>query len=335
MRLKRFKMFSYRCGEFHQGYVWPPTTMYSTDADFGYTMYNLVTSWPQLTSTVEKTYAPNGIDFQATTTTYEYNNAVHLQPTAVTLNNSKQQSIKTVTKYPHDFAGTAVYDEMILRNNISAPIEKIEYQNLTQENSRSKINYAFWNGVNTIAPLNEYASLNGGTLFKTVNYDNYDSRGNLIQYTSADGIVTSLVRGYGYGKLVAKVVGADYAAVMGKINVTNLQNLTGAGLRTELDKLRTIPGAQTSSYTYDILIGPSSYSDYRGRNQFYEYNEFQQLIVVRDHDNKILKKFAYKYKDQAQADNIYYNSVKTGTYQKLGCASCTYGSHSNLHSSRK
>lgn len=297
VRIKTMRVVNeYRCGQLYQGYKLPTTNTGLMAPDYAYTFYNLVTSWVQQQTSVETTYSPYGGTPLVKTTNYTYGNAVHLQPTAISTTNSAGETIKTVNKYPHDFAGTAVYDAMITRNQVSPVIEQITYRNETEEVARKKLNYDFWNGTNIIAPKTEYTTLMQQTPFLTMTYDSYDNSGNLTQYTGRDGITTSLVYGYNYGKLVAQVTGANQAAVAGKINIANIQTMTGSSLRSALNNLRTIGGAQTISYTYEPLIGISSLSDMNNITTYYEYDVLGRLKVIKDNQLNVRKTIDYQYK---------------------------------------
>jgi YD repeat-containing protein len=69
--------------------------------------------------------------------------------------------------------------------------------------------------------------------------------------------------------------------------------VSGSG---SIDELRLSPfSAQMTTYTYDPLIGITSQCDQNSRITRYEYDSFGRLKLIRDHDNKILKTFDYKY----------------------------------------
>lgn len=75
---------------------------------------------------------------------------------------------------------------------------------------------------------------------------------------------------------------------MGVVNNPSSEAL----LRTELNKLRLLSGAMVNTYTYRPLVGVSSEADPRGELNYYEYDNLNRLTLVRDHENKILKKYA-------------------------------------------
>jgi len=68
-------------------------------------------------------------------------------------------------------------------------------------------------------------------------------------------------------------------------------NISGSG---RLDELRLYPAdAQMSSYVYDPRLGVTCVFDVNGKAQYYEYDESQRLVRVRDMNGNSVK--AYKY----------------------------------------
>lgn len=64
-----------------------------------------------------------------------------------------------------------------------------------------------------------------------------------------------------------------------------------------IDEVRVYPSdAFMTSYTYDPLVGMTSETDPNGKTIFYEYDNFQRLVLLRDQDGNIVKTYEYKYK---------------------------------------
>jgi hypothetical protein len=71
--------------------------------------------------------------------------------------------------------------------------------------------------------------------------------------------------------------------------------ISGTGV---IDELRFYPkNAQMITYTYDPLVGLTTQCDANNRILFYEYDNFNHLLRIRDADKNILKTFEYKYKE--------------------------------------
>lgn len=71
--------------------------------------------------------------------------------------------------------------------------------------------------------------------------------------------------------------------------------LSGTGI---IDELRLYPkNAQMNTYTYDPLIGLTSSCDANNKITYYEYDSFNRLLRIRDHDKNIIKAFKYTYQE--------------------------------------
>ena len=64
-----------------------------------------------------------------------------------------------------------------------------------------------------------------------------------------------------------------------------------------IDELRLYPqGALMTTFTYEPLVGVTSRCDADNRISYYEYDDLNRLLRIRDIDNNILKQFDYQYK---------------------------------------
>ena len=90
--------------------------------------------------------------------------------------------------------------------------------------------------------------------------------------------------------------------------------ISGTGL---IDELRLYPDkALMTTMTYEPLIGATSQCDVNNKIAYYEYDELNRLILVRDLDKNILKKYCYNLNGQTENCNIHYNQVQQVTLQK-------------------
>lgn len=254
-----------------------------------------------------ETISREGIIEMVKVTKYFYENPAY--PTIVTrtlTTDSKGDSISTKSKFPFDFVGTAVYDEMITRN-IIAPALEIETKNETRNKILNKIktNYTFWLGDMLVLPSSIQKSVLGNSLTTELTFNSYDSSGNLLQATGREGVVTSYIWGYNRRFPVAKVSGKTYSDAISQsgldINVVKSPSSESA-MRTELNKLRSLTNAFTQSMTANPLIGVTSETDVRGRTLYYQYDAAGRLSVIKDNDSKILKIFRYSIYDRTTDD---------------------------------
>ncbi len=67
----------------------------------------------------------------------------------------------------------------------------------------------------------------------------------------------------------------------------------------QIDDVRFCPvDAQMSTYTYDPLVGMTSFTDPKNETTTYEYDSLQRLKIVRDKDGNIVKQTNYHYQGQ-------------------------------------
>jgi YD repeat-containing protein len=293
--------------------------------------YTFFSSWVYPSKQIETVYDENGANPLTIITNTHYSNINHCQLTSSDVTNSKEKTILTTNFYPHDFEGTAVYDDMIA-NHIFSPVisSKTEIVNLSGSKtivSEQRVNYA--NTINSHQlPASIEKSVKGNGLEIEGTIDLYDNNGNILQHTTKAGIVTTIIWGYNYEYPVAQVIGASYSNVIAQLTggtVAALQGMDGVSLRTELNKIRTgLPKASVTSYTYHHLIGVNSITDPNNKTTTYEYDSFNRLMIVRDQDGMVVKKNEYVYTSpNANADfNVYSNQSLT---QYFNCTTCLPG----------
>lgn len=145
-----------------------------------------------------------------------------------------------------------------------------------------------------------------------VTYDKYDSKGNLQQYTTKDGISTVIIWGYEGTLPIVKIVGAKLSDINQSLidrimSVSQTDGIRGTDgseelVMSTLDEFRNNPalsGYQITTYSYDPLVGVKSITPPSGIREFYLYDTAGRLKEVREHNRtgKILKEFNYHYKN--------------------------------------
>jgi YD repeat-containing protein len=132
-------------------------------------------------------------------------------------------------------------------------------------------------------------------------FDDYDNHGNLREYHEKDNYPNTLLFGYNYSYLIAKIGNLSYSNILPNLGCTyeQLQEKTSIELIAIFNNLRTTyPEAFIASYTYDPLIGMTSETDPSGKITFYNYDDFNRLETVKDHDGNIIKHVDYHYIEQ-------------------------------------
>ena len=101
-----------------------------------------------------------------------------------------------------------------------------------------------------------------------------------------------------------------------KINYPGSVNILISGSGT-IDELRLYPEqAQMVTRTYEPLVGITSEIDQANHITYYEYDDLKRLMLVRDQDQKIVKKFCYNYSGEPENCNIFYNISKQNTFTR-------------------
>ncbi|PJJ67123.1 hypothetical protein [Chryseobacterium geocarposphaerae] len=280
----------------NHGFMQPLTTPYKNFEKFGVTLP---------TQKVEKSYFyKNGIsNMISTTTNNSYNPRDYL--ISVTKSFSDGESNNISYQYAHEKNDI----RLITANMIGIPLVTEEKKN---NKTISKIE-TFYNDMNHYFPssLMSYDLQNPTTGTTEVTYDKYDDKGNLLQYTTRDGVVTSIIWGYNKTLPIAKIIGIDYTSISASfsdVDIVNASNTdAGAGINNDetslLNTLAAFRNAysrhQVTTYTYDPLVGVRSITPPSGIREVYIYDSANRLKEVREQNQtgKLLKEYQYHYKN--------------------------------------
>lgn len=103
-------------------------------------------------------------------------------------------------------------------------------------------------------------------------------------------------------------------------NATGIGIWPGSSSSCYIDELRLFPDkALMTTFTHIPLVGISSQNDVNNRISYYEYDNANRLIIVRDQDKNIVRKICYNFAGQPEECSTFYNSTKTGIYVKNDC----------------
>ncbi|MCD0457799.1 hypothetical protein LPB85_20410 [Chryseobacterium sp. LC2016-27] len=260
-----------------------------------------------ISSSITKKYFGNNV--LQTESKYFYENPNHNMLTKIYTSSTDESVQKTLYKYAHEKSNQLMID----KNMIGVPLETETTQTIgSLDTTLSKIETIYPIGLptsqtgNLVLPLSikSYDIQNPTVSSTEATYDKYDSKGNLLQYTTKDGISTVIIWGYNGTQPIAKVVGATYAQVSSSASAIITASDSDASnsinepaLITALDNFRkSLPSYQVTTYTYDPLIGVTSITPSSGIRERYIYDTANRLEKIVDVNNTVLKEFKYNYK---------------------------------------
>ncbi|WP_029902543.1 hypothetical protein [Prevotella sp. 10(H)] len=227
-----------------------------------------------------------------TTTNYSYDpNYKILTPIEEKVKDSTGNLYTTSITYPFNYSGT-LYNKMITKNMLSVPVEKI-LKHDSKEIKRSKINYTEMSEM--IVP-GSFLTSSGGGLLTTITYDQYDKKGNILQYTTLDGISTVCIWGYNYQYLIAEIKNIKYSEIEKLLNIEAISSSKEPDMQA-VNALRTkLPASFVTTYTYNPLVGIISMTDPRGYTVKYEYDELGHLKYKKDDQGNLIEEYKYNYR---------------------------------------
>jgi YD repeat-containing protein len=260
-------------------------------------------------SSVETTYSPAGNITDSTFYNYANYNDYYYLKSELNFNSNgitKVRAYKYAFNNNSDFKfGLNSYEQTmkstLLDKNFFRPLEVID----SIKNNGGSLSflhgskYIFGKYNNdSLIHLNTFRAFTTATDSTEIRFSAYDSSGNLREQFKTNNTKEVTIWGYNRTYPVAKVTGSNLGTVLSFININVINNPSSdAILRTELNKIRTgLAGsqAQVTTYTYSPLYGMSSMTDAAGKTLYYEYDHLGRLKLVRDQDNRIVKKIEYK-----------------------------------------
>ncbi len=213
---------------------------------------------------------------------------------------------ETQFRYANNFTD-AIANKMKEKYMVNIPIEKIELSNGKVVNA-SKTEYK--DTLNMILPkrtlkfnsktpktLTDYT----GAYVQDIWFGKYTSRGRLLGYIR-NNLPVSFLWAYNHLYPVAKIEGKTYEAVEG-ISQTNIRQLpANANVTSITSILNTVrnalanDNALVTTYLYRPLIGVTETIEPNKQKTTFEYDDFNRLFQVKDHNSKVLDEYYYNYK---------------------------------------
>ncbi|MGC4129788.1 MAG: hypothetical protein QM564_09580 [Bergeyella sp.] len=268
--------------------------------------HHAISTYSVPTQTTTKEYLSNG---EITTTedyTYSTNNPLLISSQ---ITQSSGETRKTEFLYPQDLVGAESYMiNLVQENRISDPVITKAFKKNVQLSEQKIVYSKDAETSQKVLPKFVYFKNGAGAASADtrITYDQYDSKGNLLQYTTKGGVPTAIIWGYNQTQPIAKVVGASYSQVSSlAVAIINASNTDAAAspssdessLLSVLDNFRqSLPDYQITTYTYDPLIGVRSITPPSGIREIYIYDTANKLKEVKDINGNVLKEYQYHYK---------------------------------------
>lgn len=238
----------------------------------------------------------------------------------------QQNTNDAVNSYIRDYKGRYVVAAVL-----NAPYNNIAF---TSFEISSYSSYPVVNQIgNWNIPLNWSAGPNG---YNPVNLVNTDFFTGSTSYNLSSGSITSLPGFIAANRYIVSywskngqyTVSGSASVKTGLIingwtyyehEITGVTTVTvsGAGL---IDELRLYPqNAQMTTYTYKAGVGITGQCDPTNQVITYEYDAYNRLVLIRDHNKKILKKICYNYAGQPQNCDYTGNQLMSQVFTRSNC----------------
>jgi YD repeat-containing protein len=230
--------------------------------------------------------------------------------------NSNGKKAKREYFYPSDFLGGSQGEYMSTLLNVNRVSEQVSVREKAGENYVFELvnEYKKFNNIVRKCAVHRRSGLGINILNSSdryLVYNNYDSYGNVIQYTLRDQSPVTIIWGYGGHYPVAEIKNAAFTEVVTALGGTasantvfanlNSATVTETYIRTTVNAIRnhaTMKKALVSTYSYRPLMGVSGITDPTGRTTYYDYDGSGRLQTVKDTQQKTKETFNYNYRNQ-------------------------------------
>lgn len=284
--------------------VYTKTTNYTSNGNVIEERYN---DYDDIQNNIsEKLKLADGVDYPYFTFNekiYPYSSSVSNEPFMQDLINiNKVNNPVIVNKYKGE--------SDVINNNPTQP---------TITNSSKVVFKKDASSNNYILPQKTQYALGSSNYIDDVNYDLYDDKGNLLQYTVSNGIPVTIIWGYNQTKKIAKIEGITYAQLATLFNFPNtnvgyknlsIVSYSDLDVNDAYENQTLIPALiafkqndqlkdyKVTMYAYDPLVGVKTIIPPSGIREYYVYDSYGRLKEIRENDinGSIVKEYTYNYK---------------------------------------
>lgn len=207
---------------------------------------------------------------------------------------SRGRSITTMLSY-HDTIPTLVTKAVTKVDGIVVQIDSCQYKPLDNPDHY------------VIAEMTQYVITDPAADIKSlqpkrkITFDEYDTRGRLLQSTDERGTKTTYIWGYDGRYLIAAIEGLSYQDLMNherleccpELFATN-EKYYSAGIPSTVEsELRQLSGALITTWEHNPLVGVTKCTDPSGRTYTYSYDEHNRLAESTLNGNTVLMQYLY------------------------------------------
>jgi len=274
------------CGNFDNAIQYNP---YIYNGRYIITMYPSNSYKINLNKQTETIYE-NG-DSLISESSFKYNPYYLLNEKIVNTSDPTKTIQETFT-YSTDYYPNGAYAAMTLRNMISPIITHTR----TKANSFLRLTntYSLINNIPSIASAKEETDkeLNNNYSYK------YDKEMNPVEVTLQNTESTVYLWGYNYSYIIAAIKNIKYETLVSRVGATQIDQLCSASSPSisQLELLRnTLTDCEVTTWLYDPSIGIKQKTDPNGLNTYFEYDSFNRLQYIRNHNGEIVNKNEYHY----------------------------------------
>ncbi|MEJ1937784.1 hypothetical protein WDZ92_46930, partial [Nostoc sp. NIES-2111] len=144
---------------------------------------------------------------------YYYDNNAYFFSNRTTTTDSKGQTITTRRKYPQDYAGIGIYDEMITRNMLNQVVKATTERGSTIVNGDSVI-YALYNAGTLLGRKGIDRHNRTNHVFEPMlRINHYDAAGNILEQQKVNDIKSSYLWAHNNSYPIAETNNADYGSI--------------------------------------------------------------------------------------------------------------------------
>ncbi|WDF60813.1 hypothetical protein PQ462_05485 [Flavobacterium sp. KACC 22758] len=205
--------------------------------------------------------------------------------------------------YKSNLVDGIFYDQTILNSNYyQNNIFTLPLSNHISINGKDKENtsYEYDQTLGFLVPKKITTNTLKNTA-KILIYDNYDFKGNPVEFHYENDLHTVIIWGYNKTLPIAKIENATYAQIAAALGIStsvlNNYNETNLASINNLRNNASFTNSMITTYTHIPLVGVSSINDPKGDMMNYNYDNFGKLLSVKDAEGKLISENQYHYKN--------------------------------------